>query len=580
MAREVDAAPAGKPVEVPPTRTVSGSEAVVLSLLQEGVETVFGYPGGAIMPVYDALFEYEQRLRHVLVRHEQGAVHAAEGYARASGKTGVCIATSGPGATNLITGIADARMDSTPIVCITGQVPSRMLGSDAFQETDIMSVSAPLTKWNYQITRPEEIPSVISKAFYLAGSGRPGPVLVDITKDAQIGTLNYRTAEVREVAGYRPVPPLDAARVQAAARLINESTRPMVLVGQGVLLSRAQAELGALVGKAGLPFASTLLGLSALPRRHPLNVGMLGMHGNYGPNVRTNECDLLIAVGMRFDDRVTGDVSQYARQARIVHIEIDPSEIDKNVKTDVSINADAREALAALALAVEPASHDDWLAGFRECDRIEYERVIAKDIHPDSPGLRMAEVIHELSERSRGEAIVVTDVGQHQMSAARYYRFSEGGRIITSGGLGTMGFALPAALGAGIACPGRQVVAVIGDGGFQMTIQELGTILQTGTPVKMMVLNNEYLGMVRQWQQLFFSRRYSATELANPDFVRVAAAYNVGGRRVAARGELGEAIGEMLDAESSWLLEVVVEREDNIFPMIPSGAAVSEIRLE
>lgn len=580
MAREVDTAPTKKTAPRRPTQAVSGAEAVVLALIEEGVETVFGYPGGTIMPVYDALFEYEQRVRHVLVRHEQGAVHAAEGYARACGKTGVCIATSGPGATNLITGIADAKMDSTPVVCITGNVPSRMLGSDAFQETDIMSVSAPLTKWNYQITRPEEIPEAISKAFYLAGSGRPGPVLIDITKDAQIETLNYAPAEVRQVGGYRPLPPLDPERVAAAAALINESARPMVLVGQGVLLSRAENELAALLEKAGLPFACTLLGLSALPRRHPLHVGMLGMHGNYGPNIRTNECDLLLAVGMRFDDRVTGDLSQYARGSRVIHIEIDPSEIDKNVRTDVAINADAREALAALIGQVRPASHDAWLAGFRECDRIEHERVIARDIEPDSPGLRMAEVIHQLSERSRGEAIIVTDVGQHQMAAARYYRFSEGGRIITSGGLGTMGFALPAALGAGIARPDRPVVAIIGDGGFQMTIQELGTILQAGLPVKMIILNNEYLGMVRQWQQLFFSRRYSATELVNPDFLTVASAYDVPGRRVTAREDLGGAIDEMLGAPSSWLLEVVVEREDNVFPMIPSGAAVSEIRLE
>jgi acetolactate synthase-1/2/3 large subunit len=580
VAREVDSAVENSPLAAPRTRTVSGSEAVVLSLLREGVRTVFGYPGGAIMPVYDALFEYEQQIRHVLVRHEQGSVHAAEGYARATGKPGVCIATSGPGATNLITGIADAKMDSTPVVCITGQVSSRMLGSDAFQETDIMSVSAPLTKWNYQVTRPEEIPSAIAKAFYIASSGRPGPVLIDITKDAQIGTLNYGGPVTIDVPGYRPVPPVDPDRISAAARLINESARPMVLVGQGVLLSRAEEALRALIEKAGLPFACTLLGLSALPRRHPLHVGMLGMHGNYGPNIKTNECDLLIAVGMRFDDRVTGDLSQYATRARVIHIEIDPSEIDKNVPADVGIHADARQALEALLPEVKAASHDPWLAEFRECDRIEHERVIEKDIRPDAPGLRMAEVIHQLSERSGGNAILVTDVGQHQMAAARYYRFADGGRIITSGGLGTMGFALPAALGAGIACPDRAVVAVIGDGGFQMTLQELGTILQTGTPVKMMVLNNEYLGMVRQWQQLFFSRRYSATELTNPDFIRVANAYDIGARRVTVREELGEAIDEMLAATSSWLLEVVVEREDNVFPMIPAGAAVSEIRLE
>jgi acetolactate synthase-1/2/3 large subunit len=461
VARELETAAAKNPALVRPTQAVSGSEAVVLSLLHEGVETVFGYPGGAIMPVYDALFEYEQQIRHVLVRHEQGSVHAAEGSARASGKTGVCVATSGPGATNLITGIADAKMDSTPVVCITGQVPSRMLGSDAFQETDIMSVSAPLTKWSYQITRPEEIPSVISKAFYIASSGRPGPVLVDITKDAQIGTLNYAPAQVRDVRGYRPTPEMDAGSVRRAARLINESARPMVLVGQGVLLSGAQEELRALVEKAGLPFACTLLGLPALPRRHPLHVGMLGMHGNYGPNIKTNECDLLIAVGMRFDDRVTGDVSRYARQAKVIHLEIDPAEIDKNVRTDVAINADARQGLAALLVDVEETSRSEWLAEFRDCDRIEHDRVIARDIRPESSGLRMAEVIHQLSERSRGAAIIVTDVGQHQMAAARYYRFSEGSHIITSGGLGTMGFALPAAVGAAMGRPDRPVVAVV-----------------------------------------------------------------------------------------------------------------------
>ena len=565
---------------VQPPQTVSGSEAVVLSLLQGGVRTVFGYPGGAIMPVYDALFEYDHQIRHILVRHEQGSVHAAQGYARASGRPGVCIATSGPGATNLITGIADAKMDSTPVLCITGQVPSKMLGSDAFQETDIISVSAPLTKWNYQITQPDEIPEVIAKALYIARSGRPGPVLIDITKDAQIGTLDYRPVSVTDVRGYRPRPTLEAASVEAGARLIDQARKPFVLVGQGVLISKAQAELQALVEKAGLPFACTLLGLSALPSRHRLHAGMLGMHGNYGPNIKTNECDLLIAVGMRFDDRVTGDLSKYARQAKVIHIDIDRSEIDKNVKTDVAIVADAKEALRALAEAVEPASHEEWLAQFRECDRIELDRVIQKDIHPDSPGIRMAEVIHQLSERSEGKAIIVTDVGQHQMAAARYYKFDEGSSTITSGGLGTMGFALPAAIGAAVARQDRPIVAIIGDGGFQMTLQELGTIFQAKIPVKMMILNNEYLGMVRQWQQLFFSRRYSATELMNPDFVAVAAAYGMEGTRVDQRDQLGEAIDRMLGAESSFLLEVAVEREDNVFPMVPSGAACSEIRLE
>jgi acetolactate synthase-1/2/3 large subunit len=565
---------------LPSQQTVSGAEAVVLSLLQGGVRTVFGYPGGAIMPVYDALFEYDHQIRHVLVRHEQGSIHAAQGYARASGKTGVCIATSGPGATNLITGIADAKMDSTPVVCITGQVPSNMLGSDAFQETDVISVSAPLTKWNCQVSRSEDIPAVIAKALYIARSGRPGPVLVDLTKDAQIATLDYGPARVTEVRGYRPRPEMDLSSVEAAARLIDQSERPFVLVGQGVLLSKAQPELQALVEKADLPFACTLLGLSAIPSRHRLHTGMLGMHGNYGPNIKTNECDLLIALGMRFDDRVTGKLSEYARQAKVIHMDIDPSEIDKNVQTDVAIVADAKEALAALAERVQPASHEDWLAEFRKCDEIEYDRVINKDIHPDSPGLRMAEVIHELSERSRGQALIVTDVGQHQMAAARYYKFAQGSGIITSGGLGTMGFALPAAIGAAIAHQDRPIVAVIGDGGFQMTLQELGTIFQAKVPVKMMILNNEYLGMVRQWQQLFFSRRYSATELMNPDFVEIAAAYGMEGKRVAEREQLGPSIDEMLRAESSFLLEVAVEREDNVFPMVPSGAACSEIRLE
>jgi acetolactate synthase-1/2/3 large subunit len=539
----------------------------VLSLIEQGVRTIFGYPGGAIMPVYDALFEYDHEIRHILVRHEQGSIHAAEGFARASGRPGVCIATSGPGA--------------TPVVCITGQVPSKFLGADAFQETDIISVSAPVTKWNYQITRPEEIAPVIARAIHIAGTGRPGPVLIDITKDAQLGTVDYAPGTpVPTIRGYRPKPELDMARVEDAARLIDESRRPLVLVGQGVRLSGAQAEMRALIEKAGLPFGSTLLGLSALPSRHPLSVGMLGMHGNYGPNMKTNECDLLIGVGMRFDDRVTGDLTKYARQAKVIHIDIDRAEIDKNVKTTVAIVADAKEALAALVDRVNPAEHHDWLAEFRECDKIEHDRVIARDIHPDSPGLRMAEVIHQLSERSNGEAILVTDVGQHQMAAARYYKFAEGSNIITSGGAGTMGYALPAAIGAGVACPDRTVVAVIGDGGFQMTIQELGTAFQEKTPVKLVILNNEYLGMVRQWQQLFFSRRYSATELVNPDFVGIAVAYGIGGIRVTTREQLGPAIDEMLASESAFLLEVVVDREDNVFPMIPSGAAVSDIRLE
>ena len=563
-----------------PGRTMTGAEALVLSLARHGVDLVFGYPGGAIMPVYDALLGYEDRVRHVLVRHEQGAIHAAEGYARASGKTGVCIATSGPGATNMITGMADAKMDSTPVLCITGQVPSPLLGSDAFQETDVMSVSAPLTKWNTQITKASEIPAAVSKGLYIARSGRPGPVLVDITKDAQFESFEYRPpAPAHKIPGYVPRPLLDRGAVEAACRLIDRARKPLVLVGQGVLLANAREELRLFVETAGLPFASTLLGLGALPTRHPLYVGLLGMHGNYGPNLKTDDADLLIAVGMRFDDRVTGNLSKYAPRARVVHVDIDASEIGKNVPADVAVVADAKEALAALADRVAVRSHETWLDEFHQCMTIERARVIEGDLFPGSPGIRMAEVIHRLTERTAGRAIVVADVGQHQMAAARYYRFDGGAGIITSGGLGTMGYALPAAMGAALARTDRPVVAVIGDGGFQMTIQELATIVQDEIPVKAVILNNGYLGMVRQWQEMFFDRRYSAIELANPDFVGVAAAFGVTGRRVADRAELEGAIDEMLAWEGPFVLDVMVEREENVFPMIPVGAGCSEIRL-
>ena len=564
-----------------PASTISGAEAVVRSLVAGGVRMVFGYPGGAIMPVYDALFDRDREVRHVLVRHEQGSIHAAEGYARACGETGVCIATSGPGATNLLTGIADAKMDSTPVLCITGQVPSSALGSDAFQETDVMSVSAPLTKWNHQITDPAEIPAVISKALYLARSGRPGPVLVDITKDAQIGTLDYRPHdEEHEVRGYDPLPVLDEERVEAACRLIDGARRPLVLAGQGVLLSGAQNELRRFVEKAGLPFACTLLGLGAVTSEHPLYVGLLGMHGNYGPNIKTNECDLLIAVGMRFDDRVTGDLAKYARRAKVVHVDIDASEIGKNMPAAVEILADAREALAAMTTRVRRASHTAWLAEFAACHAIERERIIENDLNPTSTELRMSEVMGRLDARTGGRALVVADVGQHQMAAARYYGCRDGGAFITSGGLGTMGFALPAAMGVGLARRDRPVVAVIGDGGFQMTLQELATIVEERIPLKIMILNNGYLGMVRQWQELFFRRRYSQTELSNPDFVAIAAAYGMEGRRVSERAELDASIDEMLSAAAPFLLEVIVEREENVFPMVPAGAGCSEIRLE
>ncbi|MYC86813.1 MAG: biosynthetic-type acetolactate synthase large subunit [Gemmatimonadales bacterium] len=560
---------------------ISGAEAVVRSLVEGGVRTVFGYPGGAIMPVYDALFDHGHEIRHVLVRHEQGSIHAAEGYARACGRTGVCIATSGPGATNLLTGIADAKMDSTPVVCITGQVPSSALGSDAFQETDVMSVSAPLTKWNHQITDPADIPVVISKALHLARSGRPGPVLVDITKDAQTGTLAYRPhEEEHEVRGYEPFPTLDEERVEAACRLIDRAKRPLVLAGQGVLLSGAQKELREFVEKAGLPFACTLLGLGAVTSEHPLYVGLLGMHGNYGPNIKTDECDLLVAVGMRFDDRVTGDLARYARQAKVVHLDIDASEIGKNVPADVEILADAREALGAMTTRVRGRSRTAWLAEFAACDAVERERVIENDLNPASPELRMSEAMDRLAARTGGRAIVVADVGQHQMAAARYYGCRDGGAFITSGGLGTMGFALPAAMGVGLARRDRPVVAVIGDGGFQMTLQELATIVEERIPVKIMILNNGYLGMVRQWQELFFRRRYSQTELTNPDFVAIAEAYGMKGGRVSARAELDASIDEMLSSAAPFLLEVIVEREENVFPMVPAGAGCAEIRLE
>ncbi|UPK72911.1 biosynthetic-type acetolactate synthase large subunit [Chitinophaga filiformis] len=572
--------PAEKRAATTAPLNITGSEAVIRSLIAEGVETIFGYPGGAIMPIYDALYDFQDKVHHILVRHEQGATHAAQGYARTSGKTGVVFATSGPGATNLVTGLADAFMDSTPMVCITGQVAAHLLGTDAFQETDVIGITMPITKWNIQVTRPEDIPGAIAKAFYIAGSGRPGPVLVDITRNAQVAKFDFEYKKCDYIRSYRPVPELDANAVKAAAELINNAKRPYIFCGHGVLLAGAEKELIALAEKAGIPIASTLLGLSAVPVDHPKYVGYLGMHGNYAPNIMTNECDVLIAVGMRFDDRITGDVSQFVKQAKVIHIEIDAAEINKIIKADVAVHADAKTALAALIKLVEPNQHDEWIKGFREADKKEEEKVSKKELYPAEGGLKMAEVVRLISERTEGKAVLVTDVGQHQMIASRYYRFKDPNTNITSGGMGTMGFALPAAMGAKVGTPEKEVVAVIGDGCFQMTLQELGTIYQSEIGVKIVILNNNFLGMVRQWQQLFFDKRYSSTEMINPDFVQIAKGFYVPGRKVTDRADIVAAVDEMISHKGAYLLEVVVEKEDNVFPMVPSGQPIANIRLE
>ena len=562
------------------TKTITGAEAVIRCLIDEGVTTFFGYPGGAIMPVYDALYDFQDKIKHVLVRHEQGAIHAAEGYARVSNKTGVCMATSGPGATNLITGLADAIADSTPLVCITGQVASSLLGTDAFQETDVIGISTPVTKWNCLVTQAEDIPAALAKAFYIAQSGRPGPVLVDITKDAQFGQLNYQYQKCESLKYYKPRPALPYEQLEQAAQLLNEAKAPLILVGQGVLLAEAQQELIAFAEKTGIPVASTLLGLSAFPCTHPLYTGFLGMHGNYAPNLLTNKCDVLLAVGMRFDDRVTGNVEKYAKQATIIHIDIDASELNKIVDTRLPIHADAKEALSALIDLVSVNKHSTWLNKFKELDQQEKEKVTDKVLFPEKGQLKMAEVVHQLSELTKGEAIIVTDVGQHQMVASRYYQFAKTKSNVTSGGLGTMGFALPAAYGAKLAQPEREVIAIIGDGGFQMTLQELGTIFQYKIPVKIVILNNNFLGMVRQWQQLFFEKRYSFTEMTNPDFVAISKGYNIKAEKVEQRKDLSASLKKLLKSKEAYLLEVVVETEENVFPMIPTGAAIDEIRLE
>ena len=562
------------------TERISGSEAIVKCLIEEGVDLLYGYPGGAIMPVYDDLYKYQDKIHHVLCRHEQGATHSAQGYARISGKVGVAMATSGPGATNLITGIADAQIDSTPMVCITGQVPSHLLGSDAFQETDIVGISTPITKWNHQITKASEIPEVIAKAFYIAKSGRPGPVLVDITKDAQFEEFDFRYEKCSGIRSYKPVPETDKEALKVAADFINNAKKPLVVWGQGVILGEAEEEFKAVIEKAGIPSAWTILGASAIPTSHPLNVGMVGMHGNYAPNILTNECDVLMAIGMRFDDRVTGSLNTYAKQAKIIHFEIDPAEVDKNVKTDVAVLGDAKDSLKQLLPLLNPNSHIGWRQRFKDLYKIEFEKVIKADLHPTKDGLTMGEVLKEINVQTKGEAAIVTDVGQHQMIACRYAEFNESKSNITSGGLGTMGFGLPAAIGAKMAAPDREVISISGDGGYQMTIQELGTIFQTKAAVKVVVLNNDFLGMVRQWQQLFFDKRYASTEMVNPDFVAIAKGYHLNAKRVTKREELASAVEEMIASKEPYFLEVCVEKEDNVFPMIPSGASVSDIRLE
>lgn len=558
---------------------ITGREALIRSLIQEGVDTIFGYPGGAIMPIFDTIYDYKEQIKHILVRHEQGATHAAQGYARTSGKVGVAFVTSGPGATNTITGIADAMMDSTPMVVVTGQVVSSLLGSDAFQEADVVGITQPITKWAYQIRRAEDIPTAVARAFYIAASGRPGPVVLDITKDAQNGLLDYKYEKTTFIRSYQPKPNINNKEIEEAARIINAAKKPLALIGQGVILGEAEQELKDFIEKSGIPAAFTVLGLSSIPTDHPQNVGMLGMHGNIGPNLKTNECDVLIAIGMRFDDRVTGDLKTYAKQAKIIHFDIDLAEIDKNVKTTARVYGDVKDTLPAVTKYIEKKEYPEWLGEFKACYQREYDVVIKNELYPESGHLKMGEVINKISEATGNKAVLVTDVGQHQMMGVRYFKYQQSRSVVTSGGLGTMGFGLPAAIGAKVGTPDRTVCLFVGDGGIQMTIQELGTIMQYDIDVKIVILNNHFLGMVRQWQELFFDERYSETVMKNPDFVKIAQAYNIESKKVDKREDLDSAILEMLNHKGSFLLDVDVEAKGMVYPMVPAGSCVTNILL-
>jgi acetolactate synthase-1/2/3 large subunit len=561
------------------TQQITGSQALIKSLLAEGVDTIFGYPGGAIMPVFDALYDCKREINHILVRHEQGAVHAAQGYARVSGKTGVALVTSGPGATNAITGIADAMMDSTPLVVISGQVASFLLGSDAFQEADVINLTQPITKWTYQIRRPEDIAWAVSRAFYIAASGRPGPVMLDIARDAQLNKCEFSYKKTDFLRSYKPISEPESDKIELAAEIINSAQKPLALVGQGVILGNAEEELRAFLEKTDIPFASTILGLSAMPTDHPLNCGMLGMHGNIAPNMKTNECDVLIAIGMRFDDRVTGDLKQYAQQAKVIHFDIDLAEMDKNVKTAVKVLGNAKETLPLVTNLVEKKSHTEWKTEFKPYNKIEFDAVIREEVFPESGDLKMGEVINRVTEATQNKAICVTDVGQNQMMASRYFKYTQSRSLVTSGALGTMGFGLPASIGAKYGAPDRTVCLFVGDGGIQMTIQELGTIMEHNVDVKIILLNNSWLGMVRQWQELFFEERYSETQMHNPDFIKIADAYNIKGKKVSKREELDDAIAEMLSHKGAYLLEVQVEAKGMVYPMTPGGSSVTNIML-